>query len=236
MTDQSTSDSSEEQEWESAIFEGDPRAWYLEESPSYSGSKPLNPAELEAARRFVGEWLQTNSQRFTIPGTEWGRSLLGWLNVLLAHTGEYKTHQEKQEEWEAELQANQGKLWRVDLLPDEAAGVEEFAGEQLPWLRFYTDNVEWALTCSAGIYLEDTETREGSESPKMMLVKKEEMPADYAWSDPLLEAWKSQGNPRHEKELAAGALRFRGLQSGATSDQLNQLVMERTREWIATHG
>lgn len=55
--------------------------WYEEESPTYS--QPT-PAQTEAARRFVTQWLEKDNHDFQIPGNEWGKSLLHWLRVLTA--------------------------------------------------------------------------------------------------------------------------------------------------------
>lgn len=55
--------------------------WYEEESPNYS--QPT-PAQTEAARRFVSQWLEKDNHGFQIPGDEWGKSLLHWLRVLTA--------------------------------------------------------------------------------------------------------------------------------------------------------
>jgi hypothetical protein len=75
--------------WKSALennqgdFDETELLWYSEESPQYGPDEPT-PAQIEAGRRFVSEWLNVDSQGFVIPGTEWGRSLLHWLNILVA--------------------------------------------------------------------------------------------------------------------------------------------------------
>lgn len=88
---EATYDSSTAANWRAAMeeFEGNGDAgneaafWYSPDSPIYS--EEPTPAELEAARRFIAKWLQGDNHGFIIPGTEWGLSLKGWLNVLIAN-------------------------------------------------------------------------------------------------------------------------------------------------------
>lgn len=86
MVDESTNDSASN--WESALvnnsgeFNQDEIVWYDKKSPKYSGEP--TPAQIEAARRFVSRWLNTENQGFIIPSSEWGRSLYHWLNILVA--------------------------------------------------------------------------------------------------------------------------------------------------------
>lgn len=74
--------------WKSALadnsgsFDGEELVWYDAESPSYSGNP--TPAQTEAARRFVSNWLNSDAHGFVIPGDEWGKSLYHWLNILVA--------------------------------------------------------------------------------------------------------------------------------------------------------
>lgn len=74
--------------WESALvnnagfFIKEELVWYDAESPKYSGDP--TPAQTEAARRFVSNWLNHENQGFIIPDSEWGKSLYHWLNVLVA--------------------------------------------------------------------------------------------------------------------------------------------------------
>lgn len=56
--------------------------WYDSETPVYHGNP--TPAQVEAARRFVSQWLNTDAKGFVIPGSEWGRSLKHWLHILVA--------------------------------------------------------------------------------------------------------------------------------------------------------
>lgn len=79
--------------WQSALednagnFDQSELPWYGDgQSPSYS--REPTPAQTEAARRFVSNWLEHDNQGFAIPGSEWGRSLKHWLSVLVARTAE----------------------------------------------------------------------------------------------------------------------------------------------------
>lgn len=75
--------------WQSAlenaqgVFDESELVWYEEKSPKYGPGEPT-PAQIEAARRFVSQWLNVDSHGFVIPGNEWGKSLLHWLNILVA--------------------------------------------------------------------------------------------------------------------------------------------------------
>lgn len=72
------------EEFESQGDAGEAAAfWYSPDSPQYADES--TPAELEAARRFIAKWLRGDNHGFIIPGTEWGKSLKGWLNVLIAN-------------------------------------------------------------------------------------------------------------------------------------------------------
>lgn len=74
--------------WESALpnnaglFIKEELVWYDAESPKYSGEP--TPAQIEAARRFVSNWLNHENHGFIIPASEWGKSLYHWLNILVA--------------------------------------------------------------------------------------------------------------------------------------------------------
>ena len=74
--------------WRSALedneghFDESELPWYGDGSPRYRGHP--TPAQIEAARRFVSHWLESDSHGFVIPGSEWGRSLKHWLTMLVA--------------------------------------------------------------------------------------------------------------------------------------------------------
>ena len=68
---------------EEGYFDESELFWYAATSPRYVLDE-LTPAQIEAARRFVSHWLESNSQGFLIPDSEWGRSLKHWLHVLVA--------------------------------------------------------------------------------------------------------------------------------------------------------
>jgi hypothetical protein len=75
--------------WQSALenhegfFDQSELIWYEAKSPEYGPGEPT-PAQTEAARRFVSQWLNVDNHGFIIPGNEWGKSLLHWLNILTA--------------------------------------------------------------------------------------------------------------------------------------------------------
>lgn len=75
--------------WKSALenneghFDESELVWYEEKSPEYGPGEPT-PAQIEAARRFVSQWLNVDNHGLVIPGSEWGKSLLHWLNILAA--------------------------------------------------------------------------------------------------------------------------------------------------------
>lgn len=75
--------------WKSALenneghFDESELVWYEEKSPKYGPGEPT-PAQIEAARRFVSQWLHVDNHGFIIPNSEWGKSLLHWLNILAA--------------------------------------------------------------------------------------------------------------------------------------------------------
>lgn len=75
--------------WQSAlennqgVFDESELVWYEAKSPEYGPGEPT-PAQIEAARRFVSQWLNVDNHGFIIPGNEWGKSLLHWLNILAA--------------------------------------------------------------------------------------------------------------------------------------------------------
>lgn len=75
-------------DWQSAIKDGfgsipkGELAWYGGGSPRYA--KVPEPAQIEAARRFLSHWLESDNHGFIIPDSEWGKSLKHWLHILVA--------------------------------------------------------------------------------------------------------------------------------------------------------
>lgn len=89
QTSESTTEDVSAANWKSALenhqgfIDESELVWYDEKSPQYGPGEPT-PAQIEAARRFVSQWLNVDNHGFAIPGTEWGRSLWHWLNILTA--------------------------------------------------------------------------------------------------------------------------------------------------------
>jgi len=70
------------EKWQDFVPDVDDPDWYDDRGVRFTGNP--TPAQVEAARRFVTRWLHYNEPRFTIPGTEWGQSLLHWIQTLTA--------------------------------------------------------------------------------------------------------------------------------------------------------
>jgi len=216
--------------WQSYVPEVDELSWYAERNPSYSGAAPLDPNEAEAARRFVSNWLHEDNHGLRIPGSEWGRTLLNSLNVLMAHTGPYETHAELHARAEAQRAADIGKSFMVTLgFPERDDDLSEDAfelyPEELPFMVIYTENAEWVRGLPGG-WLVDDPGPEGIVRELTFAVH--ELPEGV--KRPTQKELNDQIPNSVEDELD-GTRRFNALPADATEDELHDLVLARVRAW-----
>lgn len=68
--------------WQDYVPDFDEPEWYDDRGVRFTGEP--SAAQVEAARRFVTRWLHYNDPEFTIPGSEWGQSLVHWIQTLVA--------------------------------------------------------------------------------------------------------------------------------------------------------
>lgn len=209
--------------WLNYVPEADELSWYAERNPTYSGENPLNPDEAEAARRFVSNWLHQDNQGLRIPGSEWGRTLLNSLNVLMAHTGPYETHAEIYARAEAQRVADISKRFLVTLRLDDAELVTAFPEHETPWFAVYTDNGEWVRGLPGGWLAEDPDG-----TVRQLEFEVDELSDDFVV--PSQEALDSQVSNSVDTELD-GTRRINGLQPGASEEELHHLVLARVRAW-----
>jgi hypothetical protein len=118
-------------------------------------------------------------------------------------------------------------MFKVDLNLNTVMWNEGFEKANYPWVRLYTDNVQWVKALPPFFQI----NLENEPFPQDFRVKIEQVSNTIALPDTEQAEWENLDNPYYENELEANQKRFHGILVGATNLDLDNILEQRISDW-----